>query len=378
MNMFVDAERLHQVLSNLLNNAIRFTEEYGRIDVEAKILEDRIRIGVIDNGIGITKSDMHKLFGRFMQVSGTHPAAREGLGLGLSICKELVAKHGGEIWAESRLGVGSKFYFTLPRLYSVNILDRKTKAEINDLLRLGIPAYLINLLIINYRKVEREARKSQGKLFRDVKGIIDGSFRQSVGSGIARPRLVAADSRKAEYTFILPQADEDKAIALCRELKERITSYLAKEKIENVFINLGVLPYAQKEQSPVRVEFPANIQIKKMFLGLEMRRFRRIAYKADIRILSSVNKTEVSRTVDISEGGLCFITKKLLKTDSRISIRLEFDKTRDPVIHTDGRVAWIKKVELLSGESLNRYKVGVEFINLKSKHRKIILKKIKP
>ena len=57
---------------------------------------------------------------------------------------------------------------------------------------------------------------------------------------------------------------------------------------------------------------------------------------------------------------------------------LEFDKTKDPVIHADGRVAWIKKMELLSGESLNRHKVGIEFINLKSRYRKIILRRIRP
>ena len=83
------------------------------------------------------------------------------------------------------------------------------------------------------------------------------------------------------------------------------------------------------------------------------------------------------QTVDISEGGVCFITKKALKTDSRINIRLEFDKAKEPVIHAKARVAWIKKIELLSGESLNKYKVGVEFIDLKSKYRKIISRELK-
>ncbi len=114
-----------------------------------------------------------------------------------------------------------------------------------------------------------------------------------------------------------------------------------------------------------------------MYVGLEMRRFKRILYKTSVKIFLPRNKAETQQTVDISEGGICFVTRKLLKTDSQINIRLEFDKTKEPVIHANARVAWIKKIESLSGEPLNKYKVGVEFIGLESKYRKIISKELK-
>ena len=149
------------------------------------------------------------------------------------------------------------------------------------------------------------------------------------------------------------------------------------QKIESAFVNIGVSTCPSDVCLPAARSFSARFSVKEVYVGLEMRRFKRALYKAKVKIFLPGDETETQQTVDISEGGLCFITSKLLKTDSRISITLEFDKAGDPVIRSDGRVAWIKKLELLSGESLNRYKVGIEFINLKSKYRKTILKKIK-
>ncbi len=120
INISIDAARIKQVLSILINNAIKFTEENGRIKIELKVLETKIRIGVMDTGIGIAKQDLPKLFNRFVHVSKIPGRVRKGVGLGLFIAKGLIEKHGGEIWAESELGVGSKFYFTLPHFIQKN------------------------------------------------------------------------------------------------------------------------------------------------------------------------------------------------------------------------------------------------------------------
>jgi len=114
----IDWERIYQVISNLVSNALKFTPEGGHIDVNAKVegeLPDAfVRISVADSGIGIKKSDLGIIFNKYEQVSLQRPKGEIGLGLGLAICKSIVELHGGKIWAESEEGKGSTFIFTLP------------------------------------------------------------------------------------------------------------------------------------------------------------------------------------------------------------------------------------------------------------------------
>jgi len=105
-----DEEQLTEVLTNLVDNAIKFTPEGGEVTVEAKKEKDNILVMVEDTGIGIAKKNMPQLFTKFFQVDHSVP----GTGLGLSICKKIVLGHGGRIWAKSTLGRGSTFFFTLP------------------------------------------------------------------------------------------------------------------------------------------------------------------------------------------------------------------------------------------------------------------------
>jgi two-component system sensor histidine kinase ChiS len=105
-----DRKRVEQVLIHLIDNAIKFAPENGRVDVSAKCEGDQVLVQVKDNGKGIAKEDFPKLFTKFFQAD---PSTR-GTGLGLAICKRLVELHGGRIWCESELGKGSTFSFTLP------------------------------------------------------------------------------------------------------------------------------------------------------------------------------------------------------------------------------------------------------------------------
>jgi signal transduction histidine kinase len=109
----VDAERLRQVLYNLLSNAIRFTPAGGTVRVTAEMDEDKARISVIDDGIGIPLDDQPRIFEEFTQVAEHGP--HEGSGLGLAIVRRLVAAHGGHTELESAPGEGSRFIVTLPR-----------------------------------------------------------------------------------------------------------------------------------------------------------------------------------------------------------------------------------------------------------------------
>lgn len=117
--IFTDREKLKRILVNLVSNGIKYTEK-GGVTIEAVKEKDKVRFCVCDTGIGIPKEHFKKIFTRFYQVASPHTRKVTGSGLGLSICKELVELLGGRIWFESKLGKGSKFYFTLPIKYKTS------------------------------------------------------------------------------------------------------------------------------------------------------------------------------------------------------------------------------------------------------------------
>jgi two-component system phosphate regulon sensor histidine kinase PhoR len=116
----VDQERIQQVVTNLLHNAIKFTPSGGRIELSAK-QEDgaggrMVVVEVRDTGIGIPKSDLPRIFERFYKLDRARTRGRGGTGLGLAIARHILQAHGGRLWATSKEGKGSSFYFTLPTL----------------------------------------------------------------------------------------------------------------------------------------------------------------------------------------------------------------------------------------------------------------------
>jgi two-component system sensor histidine kinase KdpD len=111
----VDPGRIAQVLRNLLDNAVKYSPEGGPITVQGRAEdEQQILVGVSDEGIGIPAQELEKVFERFHRVENAVTQRVRGAGLGLAVCRGIVAAHDGHIWAESTLGVGSTFYFTLP------------------------------------------------------------------------------------------------------------------------------------------------------------------------------------------------------------------------------------------------------------------------
>jgi len=106
-----DPARILQVLVNLLSNAIKFTPPHGKVVVHVERVENDIRFAVSDTGAGIPADKLDAIFERSFQVARND---RRGIGLGLYISKCIVQRHGGRIWAESTIGEGSTFSFTLP------------------------------------------------------------------------------------------------------------------------------------------------------------------------------------------------------------------------------------------------------------------------
>lgn len=118
INQFImaDMDRLDRVFTNILNNALKHTSENGQISLKFNITEDKqkLLIEISDTGLGIPEKDLSHIFERFYKVSKARQSSQKGSGLGLAITKEIIEYHGGEIWVESEVGVGSQFFFTLP------------------------------------------------------------------------------------------------------------------------------------------------------------------------------------------------------------------------------------------------------------------------
>jgi signal transduction histidine kinase len=117
-SMFADREKVAHILGNLFGNAIDFTPQGGRVWINATLGSDgtTLVVEVGDTGIGIAPEHHEFIFDEFAQVDASSSRQHHGTGLGLTIARKLVELHGGRIWVESRLGAGSRFYFTIPYL----------------------------------------------------------------------------------------------------------------------------------------------------------------------------------------------------------------------------------------------------------------------
>jgi two-component system, OmpR family, phosphate regulon sensor histidine kinase PhoR len=111
-----DADRLHQVLCNLVENAIKYGRQEGRVAVGARLADEgKVEAWVQDDGPGIPPESRERVFERFYRVDRARSRETGGTGLGLSIVKHIVQAHGGEVWVKSEVGHGAAFYFTLPK-----------------------------------------------------------------------------------------------------------------------------------------------------------------------------------------------------------------------------------------------------------------------
>ncbi|MDH3214168.1 MAG: hybrid sensor histidine kinase/response regulator [Myxococcales bacterium] len=146
--VFADATRVEQVVTNLFENALKFTPERGSVTVRATRDCDEssfVRISISDTGRGMSEEEAARVFDRLYQADGAPSGSRAGLGLGLSICKQLVSQHGGRIWVESRPGAGSTFHFTLPEFLLSGLVR---KAFLDEAGRLREQCGIVRVLLV--------------------------------------------------------------------------------------------------------------------------------------------------------------------------------------------------------------------------------------
>ncbi|MBI4711192.1 MAG: PAS domain-containing protein [Candidatus Omnitrophica bacterium] len=114
VQVFVDPDKIIQVLSNLIDNAVKFTPEQGSVEISLTVLTREVECEVRDTGVGIAPENVGKLFEKFRQFARVAGPGEKGFGLGLSIAKGIMELHGGRIWIQSELGKGTRAIFSLP------------------------------------------------------------------------------------------------------------------------------------------------------------------------------------------------------------------------------------------------------------------------
>ena len=110
----IDTDKMTQVIDNILNNAIKYSPDGGKVTVTMQTTDTQLILSISDQGLGIPKKDLPLIFDRFYRVDKARSRAQGGTGLGLAIAKEIVKQHKGFIWANSEEGEGSTFTIVLP------------------------------------------------------------------------------------------------------------------------------------------------------------------------------------------------------------------------------------------------------------------------
>jgi signal transduction histidine kinase len=111
---YFDVNRIEQVLNNILNNAIKFSRDGTNITIKTSFSENWAQVSIKDEGIGIKEDDQHRIFERFVQADASYVREKSGAGIGLHLCREIIAMHKGKIWVESHAGKGATFHFRIP------------------------------------------------------------------------------------------------------------------------------------------------------------------------------------------------------------------------------------------------------------------------
>ncbi len=167
--VYGDEDRIHQIMYNLIGNAVKFTLE-GEITLVAGLSGDYVKIEVSDSGVGIPEERKNDIFEAFTQINGSTRLNKSGSGLGLSISKELIELHGGKIEVSSRRGGGTKFIFTLPLCKNISLLREKESIDIengndyeeeNEVHEQKIYDHKATIMIIDDEEINRRMLRNQ-------------------------------------------------------------------------------------------------------------------------------------------------------------------------------------------------------------------------
>lgn len=237
-----DEEKLVQILTNLVGNAVKFTPENGKIVIRAKESGGEVEISVSDTGPGVTEDNLLRLFNKFEQFGRTAGPGEKGTGLGLAITKELVQLHGGRIWAESKVGEGSTFRFTVLKHEAPDKMCRhRLKRVIDEMesVRSKAPLSVAILRVKNMHQIKSLlGEEACATVFDSIEKIAKGF--------LTRHADQVARYSENELMFCLGNTDELGAYSVIKRIREGIASarifYGSQELVLNIGCGVGSYP----------------------------------------------------------------------------------------------------------------------------------------
>ncbi len=239
IRMFLDVEKVTEVIENLYDNAVQFTEPGGHIGVKVVELKDEVVCSISDTGVGIAPENMENLFEKFEQFDRKDGPGYRGTGIGLAIAKGWISRHGGRIWADSQVGKGSAFHFSIPKTSFPKILIVDDEENIVGLITrfLAQDQYRFVVAYSGEECIEKAKEESPDLIILDMmlpqmSGYeVIGRLSQDIrtrGIPILAMTGYAVDQEQ------LGQVDENAAIPIIGKpfdqirLKEKVNSILAK------------------------------------------------------------------------------------------------------------------------------------------------------
>ena len=256
-DVYVDPDRITQVFTNLIDNAIKFTPEKGRIAVELRARKKELECSVSDTGVGIAPEDRDRVFERFRQIGRTAGAGAKGTGLGLPIIKELVQMHNGRIWVESEVGKGSKFTFTIPRLK----VDDIFREYLNNGLRAAKEKHAVLSLIVVDLANFNQIKKDYG--LKGCRGILD-ELEAVVKNTVRRPTDLVSRYKKGRSVIVLGECDKQGAQALQGRIEKTIEKHEFKvgKAVAKVALTYGTATYPDEATNDVELINKASEKLK--------------------------------------------------------------------------------------------------------------------
>jgi signal transduction histidine kinase len=232
IHVCADPERVTQIFINLIGNALRFTQESGQLTVEIKDTGNEIECSVADTGIGISEKDLPKVFSKFQQFGRVPGTGEKGTGLGLSIAKNIVEMHHGKIWAESKIGEGTKFTFTLPKYTAESLFKEYVTNAILELRKHGVKRSLMVVSLIHFEKLKQELPPGRPQaILKDIEGILKNSL-QNEGD------IAVKDTGKVIVILVI--YNEKDSLAVKGKLWQVLGDYLARQDLsQKIMLRFG-------------------------------------------------------------------------------------------------------------------------------------------